>query len=91
MQSLPKDVQNKEALTIIDNIISETNRIESLKITEWYYTNELKRIAKTIRKDIPIKPEEGLYCPTCKMKLDRVGGLVDDCLYCGQKIDWENK
>ena len=81
----------EEATKIIDDIIDGVEKIESFKITDWYYINELKRAAEAIRKDIPIKPKDGQYCPTCTIKLDRCGGLIDDCAYCGQKIDWSEE
>ena len=82
-QPLPQYIKNEEAIRILDNIISEVQTLSSLADISGNKLVRMTTDLRDIKKDIPIKPKNREYCPTCGRYLDRVGGLVDDCLSYG--------
>lgn len=88
-QQSPRRITNEDAIRILDGIISEVQALNTLTNVDDHKFNKVVYDLQNIKKDIPIKIKNREYCPTCGRYLDRIGGLVDDCLYCGQKIDWE--
>ncbi len=87
-QPLPQYIKNEGAIRILDNILSEVRALCHLADIDDHKFARMMSDLEDIKKDVPIKIKNREYCPTCGRYLDRLGGLVDDCLYCGQKIDW---
>lgn len=90
---LPQNNKNKEALRIINNVGSEMQILQHLMEGNGsgHKINRVLQELRNIKKDISLEPLNHEYCPTCERYIDRCGGLIDDCPYCGQKIDWGDK
>lgn len=74
----------QEAINRLKNICF-TIKNEPEEIEAAQYIGALKLAISALEKQVPEKPMNKYYCPSCE---EQLMGKVDYCEECGQGIDW---